>query len=158
MVDLIRWLTGAEVEEVVAAGNRVATARSRFRYPDYVCVLLRLNNGMRAKVSANFGCVHPHFHGLTVFGTKATFINGTPDARLIKSRDPERPAETINTAYPGCGKGDLIGKFLDEITEAGSMEVTAEEVFRTMAVCFAVEESLGTGQPVAVEPIQKRML
>ena len=158
MVDLIRWLTGAEAEAVVATGNRVATAGSRFRHPDYVCALLRLDNGMRAKVSANFGCVHPHFHGLTVFGTKATFINGTPNARLIKSRDPERPAETISTDYPGCAKGDLVGKFLDEITGEESMEVTAEEVFRTMAVCFAAEESLNTGQSVAVEPILERML
>ena len=158
MVDLIRWLTGAEVEEVFATGNRLATAGSRFRHPDYVCTLLRLDNGMRAKVSANFGCVHPHFHGLTVYGTQATFINGLPDARLITSRDPEGSAETISTAYPGCAKGDLIGKFLDEITGEGSMEVTSEEVFRTMAVCFAAEESLNTGRPVAVGPIQKRIL
>ena len=158
MVDLVRWLTGAEVEEVFATGNRVATAGSRFRHPDYVCTLLRLDNGIRAKVSANFGCVHPHFHGLTVFGTKATFINGTPDAHLITSRDPEASAEKISMAYPGCAKGDLIGKFLDEIIGEGSMGVTSEEVFRTMAVCFAAEESLNTGQSVAVEPIQERML
>ena len=158
MVDLIRWLTGAEVEEVFSTGNRVATAGSRFRYPDYVCTLLRLDNGMRAKVSANFGCVHPHFHGLTVYGTQATFINGTPDARLITSRDPEGSTETITTAYPGCAKGDLIGDFLDEITGEGFMEVTAEEVFRTMAVCFAAEESLNTGKPVAVKSIQDQIL
>ena len=158
MVDLVRWLTGAEVEEVFATGNRVATAGSRFRHPDYVCALLRMDNGMRAKVSANFSCVHPHFHGFTVFGTKTTFINGTPDAHLITSRDPEASPQKISTAYPGCAKGDLIGKFLGEITGEESMEVTAEEVFRTMAVCFAAEESLNTGQPVAVEPIQERML
>ena len=38
------------------------------------------------------------------------------------------------------------------------MEVTADEVFRTMAVCFAAEESLNTGQPVMVKPIQNEML
>jgi hypothetical protein len=52
----------------------------------------------------------------------------------------------------------LIGKFLNEITGEGAMGVTAEEVFRTMATCFAVEESLNTGLPVAVEPIRKRLL
>ena len=158
MVDLIRWLTSAEVEEVVATGNQVATAGSRFRYPDYVCALLRLNNGMRAKVSANFGCVHPHFHGLSVFGTKATFINDNPNARLIKSRDTKRSEETISTPYPGCDKGALISEFLNEIIGEGSMKVTSDEVFRTMAVCFAVEESLKNGKPVSVNPIRKRML
>ena len=158
MVDLIRWLTGAEVEEVFATGNRVAAAGSRFQYADYVCALLRLSDGMRAKVSANFGCVHPHFHGLSVYGTKATFINGSPDASLFSSRDPEGAAEKIDTAYPGCAKGDLIGGFLDEIRGEGSMEVTAEEIFRTMAVCFAAEQSLSTGQPVEVEPILKLLL
>jgi len=158
MVDLIRWLTGAQVEGVYATGSRVATAGSRFRHPDYVCALLGLDNGIRAKVSANFGCVHPHFHGLTVYGTRATFINGLPDAKLITSRDPERSTEVITTSYPGCAKGDLIGNFLDEITGEGSMEVTAEEVFRTMAVCFAAEESLSTGQAVSVKPVQDRLL
>jgi predicted dehydrogenase len=158
MVDLIRWLTGAEVEEIYATGNRIATAGSGFRHLDYICSLLRLNNGIRAQVSANFGCVHPHFHGLTVYGTQATFINDTPDARLITSRDPEKPAQVITTPYPGCAKGDLLGKFLDEIMGARSMEVTADEVFRTMAVCFAAEESLNTGRPVEVKPIQNQML
>jgi len=158
MVDLVRWLTDAEVEEVFASGNRIATNGSRFHYLDYVCTVLRMDNGIRAKVSTNFGCVHPHFHGLTVFGTKATFINGAPDARLITDRDPEGSVQTISTAYPGCAKGDLIGDFLDEITGVGLMEVTPEEIFRTMAVCFAAEESLNTGQAVAVEPILERIL
>ena len=158
MVDLIRWLTGAQVEKVYATGNQVATATSRFRHPDYVSALLTLDNGIRAKVSANYGCVHPHFHGLTVYGTKATFINALPDARLITSRDPERLTEVISTPYPGCVKSDLIGDFLGEIIGEGLMEVTAEEVFRTMAVCFAAEESLKTGQPVSVKPVQDQML
>ena len=158
MVDLIRWLTGAEVEEVFATGNQVVTAGSSFRYPDYVCALLLLDNGMRAKVSANFGCVHPHFHGLTVYGTKATFINGVPDARLITKRDPEGSEESIVTAYPGVAKGDLLGRFLDEITGEESMEVTAEEVFRAMAVFFAAEESLNTGQSIELAPILELLL
>ena len=158
MVDLIRWLTESQVEEIYATGNRVATARSRFRHRDYVNALLSLDNGVHAKVSANFGCVQPHFHGLTVYGTKATFINGLPNAKLITSRETKRAPEVITTPYPGCAKGDLIANFLDEITGVESMEVTAEEVFRTMAVCFAAEESLSTGQPVSVKPVLGRLL
>ena len=76
MVDLIRWLTGAEVEEVFATGNRLATAGSRFRHPDYVCTLLRLDNGMRAKVSANpFAAAQGFARELTVCEPRWNGVN-----------------------------------------------------------------------------------
>ena len=158
LVDLIRWLTGAEVERVSAMGNRIATAKTKFRHKDFVCGLLQLDNGVCAKVSVNFGCVHPHFHGLRVYGTEATFVNDSPDAWLIRSRDKADAPTPISTEYPGCAKGDLLSKFLDDLTVEQGKAVDAAEVFRTLAPCFAMEQALQTGESVEVAPILKRML
>ena len=35
--------------------------------------LLRFADGTVAKTAANFGCVYPHFHRLSIYGTTATF-------------------------------------------------------------------------------------
>ncbi|MAT10626.1 MAG: dehydrogenase [Rhodopirellula sp.] len=158
MVDLVRWLTGAEVEYVYVLANRIATSGSNFKFPDFVSTLMQLDNGVCAKINANFGCVHPHFHALNVYGTNATFINDFPDARLIKSRSAEKCSEQIKTNYPGVAKGALLKKFLNEIIGEELMDYTTKDVLRTMAVCFAVEEAIKTNEKVFVKPIEKQLI
>lgn len=83
LVDLLLWLTGSRVTGVSAtASNRIASEGTPFRFDDLVVTLLQLEDGMIAKVAANFGCVHPHFHAVKVFGTEGTFVNGPGDATL----------------------------------------------------------------------------
>jgi predicted dehydrogenase len=151
IVDLIGWMTDERVVRVSASGNRVATEGTKFRFEDLVVALLELESGVVAKVSANFACVHPHFHGFKLFGTEATFINGLGDATVWRQgRDgPER--SSVDAPYPGVGKGDLIPSFIDSIVGRGPAAVCADEVFRTMATCFAVERALVSGQPSEVE-------
>src|SRR5207244_3826116 len=84
LIDLLLWLTGERIVEVTARGNQIASRGSSFRNHDFVVALARLENGSLAKISANFGCIHPHFHAVNVYGTRATFQNGWPNARLFR--------------------------------------------------------------------------
>ena len=111
------------------------------------------DDGSIAKFSVNYGCVKPHFHGVKVFGTKATFENGPESAKLIESREPEECPRALHTAYPGVQKGDLIPSFLDQILGRGEALASAEQVFETMAVALAVEKSVALGAPVEVNSI-----
>ena len=97
IIDLILWLTRDSVTEVVAVGNGIASEGSSFHGRDMASALLTFESGMIGKVSANFGCVYPHFHRLTVYGTKATFENGTDAGRLWRSRDPAEPRKGSST-------------------------------------------------------------
>lgn len=150
VVDLLLWLTGERIVEVSSYGNRVASRGSQFRYDDFVVSLLKFESGKLGKISANFGCVFPHFHTLAVYGTKATFVNDVDRGRLIESRDPDQKASEITAEYPGTRKGDLIYSFVDSIVHGTCAEVTADDVFKTMSVCFAIEKSLSQGSPVKV--------
>lgn len=155
MVDLLLWLTGDRVVEVAAYGNRISTEGSRFRFDDMVVAVLSFESGMVGKVSANFGCVHPHFHGLTVYGTKATFINRPGDAEYWTRREDEGQATVdsapVKAAYPGVGKGDLIASFICAVNGQGEPVVSADEVFDVMYVCLAIERAAREGRAVAVE-------
>jgi predicted dehydrogenase len=146
VVDLLLWLTGDRVVEVSARGNRIASRDSKFRFNDLVVATLEFESGLLGKVTANFGCVMPHFHALQVFGTGATFVNGLDRATLY-TRDG---AETIETAYPGVTKDALVHGFVDAILDGGQPPVTADEVFAGMAVCFAIEASVRERSAVAV--------
>jgi predicted dehydrogenase len=150
MVDLVLWLTGDRVVEVEAFGNAIASRESGFGNFDLVAALLRFESGLVSKVTVNFGCVRPHFHGLALYGTAATFVNDVPDGRLYTSRDPEVPPEPVTSAYPGAHKGDLVEGFARAIVNGGAPPVTTDEVFDVMSVCFAIERAAHEGRVVPV--------
>jgi predicted dehydrogenase len=158
MIDLVLWLTGGHVENVTAIGSNIASRRSGLAINDHVIALLHFSNGMTAKVSANFGCVRPHDHGLSVFGTKATFTSAPAAAYgsscggvLFTSRDPSALPILIDDPHPGAGKGDQISAFVAAALGQGTPIVSVEDVFRTMCVCLAVDRSAREGRPVTVE-------
>lgn len=152
IVDLLLWMTGDRVERVTARGNRIVTEGSKFRFDDLVVATLELQSGVIAKVGANFGCVHPHYHDVKVFGSKATFVNGLGDGVLWTDDGKGPVPERVPAPYPGVRKGDLIGSFISAATRGRPPIVVAEEVFEVMAVCFAIDRAAASGEPVAVEP------
>ena len=157
LIDLLMWVLGRDVIEVSAISNDLSSRGSKFRYPDLVSAFLRFEGGVTAKVSANFGCVLPHFHSVSVFGTKATFLNQHGAARIFTSRDKTVAPETLKIPYPDAPKYGLLPDFIEKIMAgfhpSSSVLATEDEVFKSLAVCFAIDESAATGRPVKVSTI-----
>jgi predicted dehydrogenase len=153
LIDLLLWLTGDRVTEVAAYGNNISSRDAGFPYNDMVVAILKFRSGLVGKVSANFACVFPHFHQLSIYGTKATFVNGLKEAHLYQSRDVASRPRRIRSAYPGTAKGQLITGFVDAIINNTQPEVTTDDVFNTMSVCFAVEKAVEKNETVAVSYI-----
>ena len=152
MVDLLLWLSGMRVTEVVSAsGSQIATRGTAFRHDDFVTATLRTEGGALMKVNANLGCVSPHFHGVRVYGTEGTFVNGLPDGRLHRPGPDGAVTEVVDDPYPGVEKGDLIHSFVDSILTGEPALVTEKDVFTTLAVCLAIEEARERESRVAVE-------
>lgn len=144
IVDLVLWLTGDKVMEVQAFSNKIASKDTVYQYDDFNVALLKFKSGMIGKISSNFGCVYPHFHKMVIYGTKATFENDIPYARFYTSRDPGEKPQMIKDAYPGYHKGDFLSNFIDSIIHQKDPEIKPDEIFDSMAVCFAIEKSAGT--------------
>src|SRR5205807_9291260 len=89
LIDLMLWLTGERPSFVWAAGNRISTKDTAFRYGDYAAATLQSPSGLVARITANFGCVHPHQHTMRIFGTKETFVYDDAGPRLRSNRDPD---------------------------------------------------------------------
>lgn len=153
MIDLVLWMTGVKVLEVVAYGNNIATQETDFKFNDFATALLKCDNGMIIKTAANFACVYPHFHCLNVYGTEGTFVNDLPNARLYKSRDPNDGYESIETLYKGSDKGYVLNSFIDSILKTGEVEVEQEDVFEVMSICFAIEKSIKENKTIKVDYI-----
>lgn len=151
LVDQMLWLMGKRVVEVAAFGNGIASTGTGFDGDDMAAALLRFENGATATVTANFGCVRPHGHGLAVYGTKATFVNDEPHGRLYTSRDRDVAPQPITEPHPGAAKDALIPSFLDDVLGRGPAIVSAEDVFMSMSVCLAIDEARRHRAVVPVE-------
>jgi len=153
IVDLLLWLTGHKVDEVMAQGNAIATEGTDFRFNSLATSILRFESGIVGSVTANFACVTPHFHKFSVYGTEATFENSVDYGLLYTSRDPAVPAERLSTEYPGVHKGSLLLDFVESLLEESISEISVDEIFDTMSVCFAIEKSMTTGNSTKVNYI-----
>ena len=156
IIDLICWLVDEDIVDVAAYGNNISSKGTPFRFNDMVVSIIKFKNGMSGKISANFGCVHPHFHSLSIYGTKATFQNGKNFGLLFESCDNNISPKKITDPYPGTHKGDLINSFLDSIITGDTFkaEVTKHDVFKTMSVCYAIEKATSKENFVKVNPFK----
>lgn len=154
LIDLLCWLHGDTVEEVFAYGNKNFTQDTEFRGNDLVLALLKFKKGLVAKISANFGCVAPHFHRLSVYGSLGTFQQSHSGASYLFSRDPHVPPTAINDDYPGAAKGDMLPSFVKSILDGVTPDVTAQEVIDVMSISLAIEKSLSTGLPERITYLQ----
>jgi predicted dehydrogenase len=155
MIDLIMWIIGDKPIEVQGCGNQIATEGTDLRYNDFGVVLLRFEDGTLAKITANGGCVHPHFHRVALYGTEKTFLHEVSGGIWLDSRDPKAIPTDIVEEYPGVTeKGKVIASFIDSIVdETIEPIVPIDDVFDTMSVCFAAERSIEEGKPIEIEYI-----
>lgn len=151
IIDLMHFLLDDVVVEVSAYGNKMVTKDTVFKYDDHVVSILKFSSGVIAKMATNYSCVYPHFHRFSVYGTKATFENQPDCARKYTSRDPGVKPESMESEYPGVHKGALITSFVEGILTGKPAEVTAEDVFKSMSVCFALEEAVKSKEKTPVE-------
>jgi len=142
LIDLMLWLTDQKPETVTTQGNRVCTRGTEFRQHDFVSATYSFESGLIGRITANFGCVHPHQHVVRVFGTKATFLYDDQGPRLQNSRDPAKPARHLDLPTLPTNKSDLIPDFIDGIINATDRDVGIQKEFDTISVCLAADEAL----------------
>ncbi|MBI4343015.1 MAG: Gfo/Idh/MocA family oxidoreductase [Candidatus Omnitrophica bacterium] len=150
LVDLMLWLTGQRPVAVTARGNRICTAGSAFRYHDYVAAAYEFPSGLIGRITANFGCVHPHQHVVRVFGTAATFLYDDAGARLHTNRDSSVPSTRLAEAALPESKGDLIPAFVRAVAQGEDLRVQTQQEFDVMRVTLAADEALAAGQRVTI--------
>ena len=149
LVDLMLWTTGQRPVRVSAAGNRISTEGTAFRYLDFAAATFEFESGLVGRITANFGSVHPHQHVVRVFGTQATFVHDDAGARLHESRDPaEAPRRLDAAALPGT-KGVLVPAFLAAIESGDSGG--AQHELDVICACAAADRALFEGAVVDVD-------
>jgi len=144
MVDLIVWMLGEKPVEVVAYSNNIATRGSSFEPNSFAVMLLQFQNGCVAKVTGNGVCVHPHFHGLKLYGTEKTVVHDLRGGMLINSaNDTLDNISELTGAYPAREfRAEILISFIDTILGNRDQPIVREqEIFDVMNICLSAEES-----------------
>ena len=153
MIDLVMWVMDAKPISVQATGNNIITKNSPLKYNSFAVLLLRFDNDAIAKLTGNGGCVHPHFHGLKIFGSERTAIHNFVDTYYLDSSEPDSDIIPILEPYPEKeSRGKVIHSFVDSILDDSLKPlVPQQDVYDVMSVCFAAEEAMKTGETINIE-------
>lgn len=175
LVDLMLWLIEEKPNRVFGLGSdkgsrqQVKKTNSQSISDDLRIALLEFPSGITGKISANFSCVHPHFHKVDIYGTSGTFsnsISATPpnefefrernisnssSAMLIQSRSILDKPQLFDMEYPGVDKSALLSSFHNSLITNESAIVNIQEAFDVMSVCLAIDKSVKEGIPVKVD-------
>jgi UDP-N-acetyl-2-amino-2-deoxyglucuronate dehydrogenase len=152
-VDMLRFL-GGEVDEVAAfaAPPRLNLA---YDYPPVVVASLKFANGAVGKLSAILEGDSPYAFNCRLFGTAGTIQNN----RVYSTKHYPGALDywTFPTITPSSGdvahhpfKAE-IAHFVECIQQDVESHASIYDSYRSMAICFAIDESAAKGgQPVKV--------
>ena len=143
LIDLFQWINNSKVLKVVAAGNKISTHSSKFRYKDFSTAILEFENGAIGKITANFGCVIPHHHNLSIYTTKRTIKHSLENSVIYSSRSKNVPPKTFGNKIK-YDKSLVLNSFISSIINHKTAEVTPQQIFDNMSICFALDKSLNS--------------
>jgi len=159
-VDLVRWLSGEEVEQVYAVSRSRVLAARGVDTPDFYLTSLELSGGLVAQIE-NCWILSEQYP--TVFDFKAEVVGsrGTMMADVSTHRMVQKYTEDT-AMYPDViGTPDVHGRptgfaiesirhFVDCIVGDKELVVTAADGIAATRVICAIEESARTGAPVSL--------
>ena len=167
LIDLINWLQKSKTISVYAVGNKIQTKDTKFKYEDLITVILEFEDNLIAVLTINFGNVTDHCHQLEVFGTKGTFINQKNSFMLYNKRDPENHNKNLlldkihRNSYEGIQiihnkqqkvrKGVYLYNFVESVIKNKQPEISKEELFDDLSICFAINKSLKESRKIKVD-------
>jgi myo-inositol 2-dehydrogenase/D-chiro-inositol 1-dehydrogenase len=159
--DMVRYLSGAEITEVYAAGAvLIDPAIGGAGDIDTAAVTLRLSGGGIAVIDNSRRATFGHDQRAEVFGTKgAMAVSNDSDSTAYFSDErgvlAEPPLFFFLERYKQAYR-DEISSFIRAIETDGKTEVTAEDGLQPVLIGLAAKKSLLENRPVRIEEIRKR--
>lgn len=144
MIDLLTWFSKKRVVEVIGLSNKIVTKGTKFKFPDMVSSLLRFEDNLIGKVTANFGSVTPHHHRLSIYGTNCSFFNTNESGIIYDERENTYNKKKFNYEFRNDKKTQILKSFITSILDNTQPVVTSKEVIDVMSVSLAIEKSLFT--------------
>lgn len=142
MIDLIVWILNMKPTHVTAYGNKIGV--NNIKFDSFSIIILEFKNGNIAKVTANAPSVHPHFHSLSIFGSKKTLIhNFNSTTCLIKTKKSNKIKKMIDKYPAKQMRYKVINEFINHLNnKKNKLMINKKNIFDVMEICFSAQKSL----------------
>lgn len=146
-VDAVRWLGGEIVE--VSAYEMGAKRNLDYEFPPNTVATVKFENGAIGKLSTVLDAETPYIFNTRLFGTEATLQNN----RVFSAK--HYPGSLDYWEFPTIepDSGDVshhpfvpeVAHFIECIDNDVESHASIHDSYRSMAVCFAIDESAANG-------------
>lgn len=142
LLDIILNLIKSKIISITSLGNKIATAKSNFKFNDCVTTLIKFKNGMHAKLLSNFSTVERHNHYFKIFGTK---MNIKYNKDITKIYENNNKFKVYKKKYDNKDKSLVLKSFLKSIINDKYKSLISEkEIIDLMKVSLTIEKSLNS--------------
>jgi myo-inositol 2-dehydrogenase/D-chiro-inositol 1-dehydrogenase len=159
--DVLAWLTGRRIVEVYALGsNNGDPGIGEVGDVDTALAVCTLDDGTIATVSASRYNGAGHDVRLEIQGSLASVVVGLDDHAALRSTEPGvafpagRPHATFAERFAPAYRAEMAA-FLELVRGERDNPCTPEEAVAASLVADAAQESLRTGRPVPVTPVEQ---
>ncbi|MFC1543174.1 inositol 2-dehydrogenase [Candidatus Neomarinimicrobiota bacterium] len=153
--DMVRYLSGSEVEEVYAAGAvLVDPAIGKAGDIDTAITTLKLKNGALAVIDNSRQAVYGYDQRIEVFGSKGSISAGnrTPTRTALMTSGgvvTDKPLRFFLERYQESFRAE-INDFILAVRENREISVRGQDGLASTLIGIAAQESLRKGEPVKV--------
>ena len=130
-----------KIDEVFSYSNKITTKNTQFKYPDLITTVFKTSKKLVGKITSNFGCVYPHFHKISIYGTKKTFENNFNSSHIFNKRGSQN-YKSINIPYLAKNKSLLFDDMIKCIENNVKRKQIKNEIFNSLKVCYAIDKSI----------------
>lgn len=148
-VDAVRYFAG-DIEEVTAYSCQT-WANSEYEFDPNAIAIFKLKNGGIGKVSSSLECKTPYKFNVHILGEKGAIMNN----QLFSHKWPgQTDYATIPTILPDSGDvshhpfSQEIDDFVEAVRTNTATSCEFSDAFKTMEVCYAIDESIASGKAV----------
>ncbi len=156
--DMVRYLSGSEVEEVYAQGTvLVDPAIGEAGDVDTAIVTLKLKNGALAVIDNSRKATYGYDQRAEVFGSKGCVMNGndTPSTATLSTVDgvtAEKPLHFFLERYMAAYQQE-IKSFVDAVINDTPTEVDVNDGLQPVLIGLAAKRSMEQGRPVKISEV-----
>lgn len=156
--DMVRYLSGSEVEEVYAIGNTLIDPEiGKAGDIDTAIVTLKLENGALAVIDNSREAVYGYDQRAEVFGSKGAISigNDSNSTAVMSTKDgivSEKPLYFFLERYMQA-YADEIKEFVQAIEDNTEVPVGAEDGLISVLIGVAAKKSLKEGRPVKLSEV-----
>ena len=152
IIDISNYLLNDKIIEVKSYSNKFATYKSKFKFADCVVTIAKFKSGAIGKFTSNFGCVYPHFHKISIYGTSKTYESTPSSTNLYYAREEKR---SLNLKFNDkVNKGLILKDFISSIKQKKNRNKFIDEVFSSLSISFAIDKSYKENRNVKINYIK----